>query len=188
QIGRALVELGVELPTTDTGRPKVTEDVLSKVAAEADGRAQELARAVLEFRKHDKALSTYLDPYRLLCELGDGRARPTIYTLGAAELPEHPARGWLAGVRGQRPVLRDDRCRLLRRRGALRRRALAGPHAAALPGGGPRPARGSRTAGVGPGPRDQREEGPPGPEEGAPLHRQARGVRAALRRRHHDPG
>lgn len=85
QIGKALLEMGVTLPTSEkSGRPSVTEDVLAKVAAEeSNPRAAELAREVLEFRGHDKALSTYLDPYRLLCELGDGRARPTIYTLAA---------------------------------------------------------------------------------------------------------
>jgi DNA polymerase I-like protein with 3'-5' exonuclease and polymerase domains len=85
QIGKALIEMGVTLPASEkSGRPSVTEDVLSKVAAdESNPQAAELSRLVLEYRGHDKALSTYLDPYRLLCELGDGRARPTIYTLAA---------------------------------------------------------------------------------------------------------
>lgn len=83
QIGKLLTELRVVLPASEkSGRPSVTEDVLSKVAT-GEGRPAELARWVLEYRSHDKALSTYLDPYRLLCELGDGRARPTIYTLAA---------------------------------------------------------------------------------------------------------
>lgn len=84
QIAKALTAMGVELPKTGSGRDSVTEDVLSKVAADqAHPQAAELAREVLEYRGHDKALGTYLDPYRLLCELGDGRARPTIYTLAA---------------------------------------------------------------------------------------------------------
>jgi DNA polymerase I-like protein with 3'-5' exonuclease and polymerase domains len=38
--------------------------------------------AVLDHRHHDTALGTFLRPYRALCEHGDGRARPTIYTVG----------------------------------------------------------------------------------------------------------
>jgi DNA polymerase I-like protein with 3'-5' exonuclease and polymerase domains len=41
-----------------------------------------LVDAVLDYRHHDTALGLFLEPYRLLCARGDGRARPTIYTLG----------------------------------------------------------------------------------------------------------
>jgi hypothetical protein len=38
---------------------------------------------VLDYRHHDTALGLFLEPYRELVRRGDGRARPTVYTLGA---------------------------------------------------------------------------------------------------------
>ena len=51
--------------------------------ARAESDSGELARAVLDYRHSNTVLSLFLEPYRVLCELGDGRARPTVYTLGA---------------------------------------------------------------------------------------------------------
>lgn len=81
QIAKAILALGVELPRTDAGNPSVAKDVLEPMKI-ADGQLGELVRSVLEFRHHDTVLGTFLEPYRLLCEQGDGRARPTVYTLG----------------------------------------------------------------------------------------------------------
>jgi DNA polymerase family A len=81
QVGRAAARLGVALPKTATGRPSVAVGVLEPLK-QVDGPLGELVRAVLDYRHHDTALGLFLDPYRLLCERGDGRARPTIYTLG----------------------------------------------------------------------------------------------------------
>src|SRR5438445_219916 len=47
------------------------------------GAVGELVRAVLDYRHHTKALSAFLEPYAQLCARGDGRVRPTIYTLAA---------------------------------------------------------------------------------------------------------
>jgi DNA polymerase I-like protein with 3'-5' exonuclease and polymerase domains len=44
--------------------------------------AGELISAVLAYRHHETVLGLFLEPYRALCETGDGRARPTVYTLG----------------------------------------------------------------------------------------------------------
>jgi DNA polymerase I-like protein with 3'-5' exonuclease and polymerase domains len=62
----------------------VKEEVLQKliVRSGVDPAIVEAAKTVLEYRHHDTVLGTFLEPYRVLCELGDGRARPTIYTLG----------------------------------------------------------------------------------------------------------
>lgn len=81
QIAKAALALGAQLPRTENGNPSVAKDVLEPLKT-ADGVIGEFVRAVLEFRHHDTVLGTFLEPYRLLCEQGDGRARPTVYTLG----------------------------------------------------------------------------------------------------------
>ena len=82
QVGTALAALGAPLPQTATGRPSVAEAVLDPLRHH-EGPVGELARAVLDYRHHDTALGTFLEPYRQLVLHGDGRARPTVYTLGA---------------------------------------------------------------------------------------------------------
>lgn len=82
QIGTALDGLGAPLPRSEkTGRPSVAAGVLEPLKAD-QGPIGALVRAVLDYRHHDTVLGTFLEPYRLLCEQGDGRARPTVYTLG----------------------------------------------------------------------------------------------------------
>ncbi|PXY33569.1 hypothetical protein BAY59_10835 [Prauserella coralliicola] len=83
QVGAKLIELGAPLPrSSKSGKPSVAEGVLTPLKAAA-GEVGELATAVLDYREHDTALGTFLEPYRQLVERGDGRARPTVYTLGA---------------------------------------------------------------------------------------------------------
>jgi P4 family phage/plasmid primase-like protien len=81
QVGQAVSQLGAELPKTTTGRPSVAAGVLEPLKG-AEGALGDLIRGVLDYRHHDTALGLFLEPYRLLCERGDGRARPTVYTLG----------------------------------------------------------------------------------------------------------
>jgi P4 family phage/plasmid primase-like protien len=81
QVGQAATQLGATLPTTKTGRPSVAAGVLEPLRA-AEGPLGVLVGAVLDYRHADTALGLFLDPYRQLCERGDGRARPTVYTLG----------------------------------------------------------------------------------------------------------
>jgi DNA polymerase I-like protein with 3'-5' exonuclease and polymerase domains len=82
-----LAQLGVELPRTKPskkfpdGQLSVAEGVLDPIVDEG-GPAAEFARQVLIHREHSTALSLFLRPYKVLCEHGDGRARPTVYTLG----------------------------------------------------------------------------------------------------------
>lgn len=81
QVGLTCGQLGARLPRTKTGRPSVAAGILEPMA-EVDGPLGELVRGVLDYRHHDTALGLFLEPYRLRCERGDGRARPTVYTLG----------------------------------------------------------------------------------------------------------
>jgi DNA polymerase I-like protein with 3'-5' exonuclease and polymerase domains len=82
QVGAALLALGAHLPRTPTGRPSVAEGVLTPLTR-WDGPGAELARLVLAYRKHETAIGLFLEPYEVLVQRGDGRARPTVYTLGA---------------------------------------------------------------------------------------------------------
>ena len=82
QVGAAAARLGAELPKTKTGRLSVAEGVLDPFKADP-GELGAFVTAVLEYRHHDTVLGTFLGPFRALCEHGDGRARPTVYTLGA---------------------------------------------------------------------------------------------------------
>lgn len=84
QIALALQGRGAPLPVTAAGNPSVKEEVLQKLIVRpgVDPEIVAAARTVLEYRHHDTVLGTFLEPYRVLCELGDGRARPTVYTLG----------------------------------------------------------------------------------------------------------
>lgn len=82
QVAEALAALGAPLPRSEkTGAPSVAVAVLEPLRA-AQGPVGELVNAVLDYRHHDTVLGTFLEPYRVLCEQGDGRARPTVYTLG----------------------------------------------------------------------------------------------------------
>jgi DNA polymerase I-like protein with 3'-5' exonuclease and polymerase domains len=87
QLSGRLTDLGVTLPRTKPstrhpeGQPSVAAGVLEALR-DLSGEAAELVRAVLDYRHHETVLSTFLEPYRVLCEYGDARARPTVYTLG----------------------------------------------------------------------------------------------------------
>lgn len=82
QVGAALLAMGAQLPRSQkTGAPSVAVGVLEPMR-KAEGQIGELVNAVLDYRHHDTVLGTFLEPYRQLCERGDGRARPTVYTLG----------------------------------------------------------------------------------------------------------
>lgn len=89
QVGAAFAALGAALPRTATGKPSVAEGVLDPLAklagpeGDSGNPAADLARAVLDYRHHDTAVGTFLEPYAELVRNGDGRARPTVYTLAA---------------------------------------------------------------------------------------------------------
>jgi P4 family phage/plasmid primase-like protien len=87
QVAAALEGLGLALPRTKpssrypAGQPSVAASVLEQLRG-TSGQAGALVAAVLDYRHHDTVLGTFLESYRQLCVNGDGRARPTIYTLG----------------------------------------------------------------------------------------------------------
>ncbi len=88
QVAAVLEGLGIRLPRTEPsakfpqGQPSVAEGTLEPLAEEDRGQASVFARELLTHREHSTALGTFLRPYAALCEHGDGRARPTVYTLG----------------------------------------------------------------------------------------------------------
>jgi P4 family phage/plasmid primase-like protien len=83
-----LTTMEVPLPRTPPskthpqGQPSVAAGVLDRYK-EDGGELGELVRAVLDYRHHETALGLFLEPYHQLTTRGDGRARPTVYTLGA---------------------------------------------------------------------------------------------------------
>jgi DNA polymerase family A len=81
QVGAVLATAGAELPLTDTGRPSVSAPVLETLRG-TPGAVGELVAAVLDYRHHDTVIGTFLSPYHQLVTHGDGRVRPTVYTLG----------------------------------------------------------------------------------------------------------
>lgn len=91
QVAQALLDAGVELPRTKPsprhpqGQPSVAEGVLDGLKVMYPDTTAEgaLINDVLTYRHHDTALKLFLTPYTVMAEHGDGRARTTIYTLGA---------------------------------------------------------------------------------------------------------
>jgi DNA polymerase I-like protein with 3'-5' exonuclease and polymerase domains len=95
QVGAAFTTMGVQLPLTDGGKPSVKGSALTPIAGERDpdnprlwlgdpvSPAQQFARLVLDQRHYATAMKLLLGPWRELVRRGDGRARSTIYTLGA---------------------------------------------------------------------------------------------------------
>lgn len=81
QVAEALGSLGAPLPRTKAGAASVAVAALEPLSKREDEIGR-LAAAVLDYRHHDTVLGTFLAPYAQLCERGDGRARPTVYTLG----------------------------------------------------------------------------------------------------------
>ncbi|MGH3525754.1 MAG: DNA polymerase [Pseudonocardiaceae bacterium] len=81
QVGAALVAAGASLPLTDTGRSSVAVAALVPLR-DTPGVVGELVSAVLDYRHHDTVLTTFVEPYQALVTHGDGRVRPTVYTLG----------------------------------------------------------------------------------------------------------
>jgi DNA polymerase I-like protein with 3'-5' exonuclease and polymerase domains len=69
-----------ELPRSEkTGKPGAPKGVLEQYAHTGD----ELAEALLQYRRDDTALGLLLEPRRALLEHGDGRVRTSILTLAA---------------------------------------------------------------------------------------------------------
>ncbi len=82
QVAAAVEGLGLALPRTKTGRPSVASGVLEPHAGAA-GPLGDLARARLDYQTAENRLGLFLEGYHLAVEHGDGRVRPTVYTLEA---------------------------------------------------------------------------------------------------------
>lgn len=88
QVAAKLTELGANLPRTKPskrhpeGQPSAAKGAIDMFKRD-EGPIGDLVRKVLEYRHHNTLLGLILEPYWHLVEHGDGRARPTIYTLGA---------------------------------------------------------------------------------------------------------
>jgi DNA polymerase I-like protein with 3'-5' exonuclease and polymerase domains len=89
QVAERLAAAGVELPRTKPskthpdGQLSVAAGVLEALKGQYDGTADELISDVLAYRHHNTALGLFVEPYSVMVKHGDGRARTTIYTLGA---------------------------------------------------------------------------------------------------------
>ena len=88
QVAPAFEALGVVLPRTKpsikfpAGQPTTSKATLLPLVR-AGGEAGELAETMLAFRHHATLLKLLLEPFGVQVDRGDGRVRPTVYTLGA---------------------------------------------------------------------------------------------------------
>lgn len=82
QVAAVFERLGAQLPRTKTGKPSVAKGAIDQYAA-ADGDLGLLVKARLDYQSAENRLGLFLDQYTQLITNGDGRARPTVYTLAA---------------------------------------------------------------------------------------------------------
>lgn len=82
QVAGVAVQLGAQLPMTPRGKPSVAKGAL-ELYSKLEGHLGDFVRARLDYQKAETALGLFLVPYELLVSHGDGRARPTVYTLSA---------------------------------------------------------------------------------------------------------
>ena len=76
---------GLELPLhRKTKRPTADKSALEMVARSDDALTRHLCKQILEYRHCDTTLGLLLRPLEILCEYGDGRMRPTVYTIEAS--------------------------------------------------------------------------------------------------------
>jgi hypothetical protein len=85
-VGAALIELYPHLASVldrseDTGEPSAAKKSLAKI--QGDGIDAVTAREILAYRHDVTTLSLLLRPLENLCVNGDGRMRPTVYTINA---------------------------------------------------------------------------------------------------------
>ena len=92
QVTKALAAAGAHLPVTKAGNLSATKDVVEAMAPQDAATKQRprtnplqtLAADLLDYRHHDTLLSLFLRGFDVQARHGDGRVRPTIYTMGAA--------------------------------------------------------------------------------------------------------
>jgi len=88
QVAARLLELGAHLPRTKPsarfpeGQPSVAKAALLPLLKDQT-EAGEVARKLTTFRHYSHQLTSFLVPYQRLVTEGDGRCRPTVYTISA---------------------------------------------------------------------------------------------------------
>lgn len=83
EVPAALHAMGIPLGRTREGNPSAAKDVLEPLAANKAYEHHELARVILDYRHCVTTLGLLLEPFNMLCEHGDGRMRPVVYTIEA---------------------------------------------------------------------------------------------------------
>src|SRR5580704_15768569 len=89
EVAGALIELFPEIHlglSKTTGNPSAAKKELEKVARDAKDANPllfHLCKQILDHRHHSTTLSLLLRPLESLCDFGDGRMRPTVYTINA---------------------------------------------------------------------------------------------------------
>lgn len=81
QVAAAAAPLGASLPLTPAGKPSASKAALEALRG-SQGDLGRLVETVLAHRHHATALKMFLVPYGVQLRDGDGRIRPTVYTLG----------------------------------------------------------------------------------------------------------
>jgi hypothetical protein len=73
----------IELEVSEkTGRPSAAKGSLAPIARRQD-LVGILAKEILSYRHHVTTLGLLLRPFEVLCDYGDGRMRPVVYTINA---------------------------------------------------------------------------------------------------------
>lgn len=83
---KALPEIlpGIELPMhRKTGKPSADKASLEKLARTDDALTHHLCKQILDYRHRDTTLGLLYRPLEALCDFGDSRMRPTVYTIEA---------------------------------------------------------------------------------------------------------
>jgi hypothetical protein len=83
EVTTVLHAMGIPLGRTKDGNPSAAKDVLEPLAANPAYEHHELARGILDFRHYVTTLGLLLEPLNTLCEHGDGRMHPVVYTINA---------------------------------------------------------------------------------------------------------
>ena len=83
EVPEALAKLGVPLGVTPAGKASAAKTELELLANQPGYVHAGLLKSILEYRHCVTTLGLLLEPLSVLCERGDGRMRPVVYTINA---------------------------------------------------------------------------------------------------------
>jgi P4 family phage/plasmid primase-like protien len=83
EVPAALAAMGIPLERTAAGNLSAAKGELERLAKTPGYEHAELLRDILEYRHDVTTLGLLLRPLNVLCERGDGRMRPVVYTINA---------------------------------------------------------------------------------------------------------